>query len=195
MSLASSMPLAEAAQPATPIPELDDAYYATQVLQLAAGRSEEDDDHDIEVKVNALGIETPQLQADDKRITSSAQSASTALSYHARTFSTASNDSASTALTDQSSILKPPSVATRSPALTSKPRLKDLNFSQYDRFLSQIGADPGQPKTRKAPPIPETSAQSLFSVKTSRSIFSVASGFKNKLRWRRKSFHPSNPLP
>ncbi|KAJ4263946.1 hypothetical protein NW762_005984 [Fusarium torreyae] len=163
-------------------PELSDLDYFITVLQLPDGRTENQIEDDLVSKANALGISSAPVA--DKRITSSVESASTV--YNARTFSMLSGGSTSTALTTHSSLFGPP---TPDPALSSGRQSKDLSFAQYDRYLSVIDPHHNHPKFVKHSPTPDNTAQSIFSGKTKRSLFSVKSGFR--LRWKKK---PPQPL-
>ncbi|KAF4946100.1 hypothetical protein FGADI_11456 [Fusarium gaditjirri] len=159
-------------------PELSDLDYFITVLQLPDGRTENQIEDDLVSKANALGISSAPVA--DNRITSSVESASTV--YNARTFSMLSAGSTSTALTTHSSIFGP---STPDLALSSARQSKDLNFSQYDRYLSVIDPHHIHPKTTRDSQTPDATAQSIFSGKTKRSLFSVRSGFR--LRWKKKA--------
>ncbi|KAF4442537.1 hypothetical protein F53441_11714 [Fusarium austroafricanum] len=158
-------------------PELSDLDYFITVLQLPDGRTENQVEDDLVSKANALGISS--VPVTDKRITSSVESASTV--YNARTFSMLSGGSTSTALTTHSSLFGP---STPDLALSSGRQSKDLSFSQYDRYLSVIDPHHNHLKASKESHAPDTTAQSIFSGKTKRSLFSVKSGFR--LRWKKK---------
>lgn len=194
-SLVPSQPRPEWEQVASAhIPELSDDQYALEVLRLPAGKSEEQDEQDVVTRASALGIEIRLPDNNQSRKTaSSAQSASTLDSYHARTFSTVSIHSANTALTAYSSLFGPPIPEFASHGPPVKPRPRDINFAQYDRYLSQIGPHLDQPKLRKAPIPAETSARSLFSVRTKHSLFSVKSGIMRGMRWSRRPSRPFDP--
>ncbi|KAF5672339.1 hypothetical protein FDENT_10596 [Fusarium denticulatum] len=159
-------------------PELSDLDYFITVLQLPHGRTENQIEDDLVSKANALGISSAPVT--DKRITSSVESASTV--YNSRTFSMLSGGSTSTALTTHSSIFGP---STPDLALSSGRQSKDLSFSQYDRYLSVIDPHHNHSKTIRDSQTPDATAQSIFSGKTKRSLFSVRSGFR--LRWKKKA--------
>ncbi|KAH7019929.1 hypothetical protein EDB80DRAFT_211258 [Ilyonectria destructans] len=162
------------------VPELRDPDYVTAVLQLPAGRTECQIDDDLVAKANALGISAEAVT--EKRITSSVESASTV--YNARTFSMLSGGSTSTALTAHSSLFAP---TTPDLGLASARESKDLNFAQYDRYLSILDPHHNPSKFLKEPTQADATAQSVFSGKTRRSLFSVKSGLKNRIRWRKKA--------
>lgn len=172
-------------------PEDDEAEYLAQVLRLSTQMSEADVEEKLMAKATELGISTSRLSAQ-KRNTSSAESqASTTATQHVRTFSTASRDSASTTLTSHPSlnaISTAAAAADSSPNALVRKRSKSLSFSQYDKYLSQIGPNIHQPRIQKTPPpgTLETSAHSLFSVSTRRSYFSIKEGIR-KIRWARRS--------
>ncbi|SPJ89765.1 related to ariadne-2 protein [Fusarium torulosum] len=162
-------------------PELSDLDYFINVLHLTNGRTENQIEDDLVSKANALGISSAPVA--DKRITSSVESASTV--YNARTFSMLSGGSTSTALTTHSSLFGPP---TPDPALSHGRQSKDLNFTQYDRYLAVIDPHHNHPKTTREPLPPNNATPSIFSGKTKRSLFSVRSTFK--LRWKKKPPQP-----
>lgn len=179
------------------LPELSDAVYFKEVLRLPVEKSEDHIEDELVARARQLGISpSPSSHnASDKRYTSSAESASTVPTYHARTFSTASNDSASTALTAHSSVFAAPSPEVTPAIANDKRRPRSLNFSQYDKYLSQIDRNLDQPKFRKSSAIvADPSSRSLFSVSTKRSLASVKSTIKNRMRWRRKSIQPYVPI-
>lgn len=189
-SPASPNPDAVAAAVAAPnpdatvnVPELRDPAYINAVLNLSPGLTESQVDAQLLAKANALGISTD--APNDKRITSSVESASTV--YNARTFSMLSGGSTSTALTTQSSLFSP---ASPELGLASVRESKDLSFSQYDRYLSIIDPNHHTTKHPKDPPPHDHSSRSVFSGKTKKSLFSVKSGFKNRMPWRKKSKTP-----
>ena len=179
----------------TVLPEISDASYFVEVLRLPSYRTETHYDDELDAKANALGLPLPGPASTGKRNTSSAQSASTiATTFHARTFSTDSNGSASTALTTQSSIFGPPEPEHAPSESNSGRGTKSISFAQYDRYLSQLAPNLDQPKFDKPQPPPDSSTRSLFSVRTRKSLLSVKSGIKNKMRWRKKDAGPYEPL-
>lgn len=175
------------------IPELGDAVYFSEVLKLPVEKSESHVEDELIARARALGL-SPAPLSRDKRYTSSAESASTAITYHGRTFSTASNGSASTDVTVHSSIFDPAVSESASVEHSDKRGQKSLNFSQYDKYLSVVDKNLDQPKFRKAAvAAADPSSRSLFSVSTRRSLASVKSNIKSKIRWRRKSIQPFVP--
>jgi len=182
-------PAADALTPWPSIPELNDADYFAEVLELS-GKSEEVLDQEIAKRATSLGIEVPtRPPTADKRNTSSAESSSTVATYHVRTFSSASRGSASTALTTHSSVIVViPVPNDTAPTLpTPRRRSKTLSFSHYDKYLAQIDPNINQPKFLKEPPPDvDVSGVSLFSVSTRKSFASVKSGIKKRIKWKRK---------
>jgi hypothetical protein len=176
------------------IPELSDAAYFNEVLRLPIEKSESHVEDELIAKAHELGL-SPVLLSRDKRYTSSAESASTALTYHGRTFSTASKGSASTDLTVHSFTLGPDaSDSVSADHSDEKRQSKTVSFSQYDKYLAAVDKNLDQPKFRKASAATaDPSSKSLFSVSTKRSLASVKSNIKNKMRWRRKSIQPFVP--
>lgn len=176
--------------------DLDDAAYLSQVLRLPADQTEAQLDQELEAKARKHGIPTTRhsQNGSDKRYTSSAESASTGRTPHTRTFSTASNNSTCTALTTHSSIFAPSSPKLSAAKSKDGRPVKNINFTHYEKYLAQVDKNLDQPKFRKAAVAPpETSSKSLFSVSTTRSLFSIRSGVKNKMRWRRSSVQPVVP--
>lgn len=174
------------------IPELDSVIYATEVLRLGFDRTEQQHDDELDAKANALGVAVPRQLTSDKRYTSSAQSASTACTNHTRTFSAGSNTTTSTAATDFSSLFAPPSPELKATDATpsQRSRPKSLNFTHYERYIARIGPNLDQPKNKKAPSPLDASSKSLFSVKTGRTLSNIKSGFRSKMRLRRRSIQP-----
>lgn len=194
VSLANPRPPVETAD-TTNLPELSDAAYFNDVLCLPVEKSEAHVDDELIARARQLGISIPDVS--DKRYTSSAESASTAPTYHARTFSTGSNNSTSTALTVHSSIFAPAvsdvNISEEKPKQKQRP--PSLSFAQYDKYLTQVDKNLDQPKIKNVSisTANESSSKSLFSVSTKRSLASVKSVVKNRIRWRRKSIQPYVP--
>lgn len=175
--------------------ELSDAAYQNEVLRLPLEKSESHVEAELVARARQLGVSTAHYAAADKRHTSSAESASTAPTYHGRTFSTASEASTSTAPTVDSSLFAPPSPGPLPADPADKRRPRDLSFAPYDKYLAQVGKNLNQPRFRKSSiATVDPSSRSIFSVSTKRSLASVRSGFKNRLRWRRRSLLPPEPM-
>lgn len=176
------------------LPEVEDGGYFSQVLHLPASKTENEYDEELRARATALGITIPQPPPPteaDQRNTSSARSASTVVTFHARTFSAGSGGSGSTALTDLSSLFGPPSPVLKATDGSTKAKSKVLSYSQYEKYLATLSPALDQPKMRKASgPAVTNSSRSLFSVRTGKSFASMKSGLKTKLRWRRRSIQP-----
>lgn len=171
---------------AVQIPELDIAQYYTEVMHLGVGKSELQHDRELLKKAHGLGImATLPSVAEAKRVTSSA-SDSTESTSREQTFSTISE--ASTAyLTPHSSIYGAPSTNISSiDSNINKPHSRSLNFSPYEKFISQVDTLHEEPRFRKSTLVVESSGQSIFSVSTRKSISGVTTGFRNRMRLRRK---------
>ncbi|OAA42767.1 C3HC4 type (RING finger) zinc finger containing protein [Metarhizium rileyi] len=170
----------------THIPELEDALYCREVMQLHAGKSELQNDRELLKKAHGLGImATLPSVAEAKRVTSSA-SDSTESTSREQTFSTISEASTSH-LTPHSSIyggLGPNFSSVDSNI--NKPMCKALNFAPYEKYLSQINTVHEEPRFRKQTLMVESSGQSIFSVSTRKSISGVTTGFRNRIRLRKK---------
>lgn len=196
VSLAVSKPPAD--MPASPnLPELSDAVYFDEVLRLPVEKSEDHIEDELIARARQLGLSPPPPphNVPGKRYTSSAESASTVPTFHARTFSTASNDSASTILTVDSSVFAPSSPQVAPTAANDKQRRpRPVTLSQYDKYLSQIDKNLDQPKFRKASvATTDPSSKSIFSVSTKRSLASMKSNIRSRIRWRAKSDQPYAP--
>lgn len=172
----------------SPIPELSDDEYFLSVLQLPDRAAKVDDE--LLAKASSLGIST---SVTDKRNTTSIESTSTVATYHARTFSILSNGSVSTALTNHSSLYGKQTPESAPSPRTPKRDSKDLSFTHYDRYLKQTDPQFDQQKFLRQSPTPgqvDPVAHSVLSAKSRRSFFSIKSGFKDRLRWRRKGPQP-----
>ncbi|EFY93149.1 IBR domain-containing protein [Metarhizium acridum CQMa 102] len=168
------------------LPELEDGLYCTEVMHLRAGKSELLYDRELLKKAHGLGImATLPSVAEAKRVTSSA-SDSTESTSREQTFSTIS-EASTTYLTPHSSIY-----GGVSPKLSSfdsninRPHCKALNFASYEKYISQIDTVHEEPKFRKPSLVIESSGQSIFSVTTRKSISGVTTGFRNRMRLRKK---------
>ncbi|POR39241.1 Putative E3 ubiquitin-protein ligase ARI8 [Tolypocladium paradoxum] len=175
---------------AIPLPEFSDAEYCTEVLQLPVDKSEIRLDRELVAKANALGIRTmlPSVSGY-KRNTSSAVSDSSKSTSQERTFSTASDGSASTYLTPHSSIFGPPSPDPGRPDAAPNPS-RNLSFAPYEKYLAQNAPTPDPSGSRKSSTAGDSSAHSIFSVSTRKSL----SGIRSRMRLRKKptrSFGPA----
>lgn len=168
--------------------ELSDAVYNAKVLLLPDGEYEAKLDSDLDARASALGLATSQSPSDKRNTASTESAASTVETYHTRTCSTGSNNSAGTALTADSSLLAPSSPRRKVAGAPQRKHSSSLNFAHYDAYLARISPNLNQPKFCKdSVTVKETGAKSLFSVKTTRSLFSIKSSISRRVRWRRKS--------
>ncbi|PNY24562.1 E3 ubiquitin-protein ligase ARI8 [Tolypocladium capitatum] len=166
-----------------PLLELSDAEYCAEVLQLPVDKSEVELDRELVAKANALGLEaTLPLVSSYERDTSMAVSDSGESTSQERTFSTASDGSASASLTPHSSIFGPPSPDPAKLDAAPTPS-KNLSFSPYEKYLAQDGPMLDPSRSRKSSTAGgESSAQSIFSVSTRRSL----SSFRSRMKLRKK---------
>lgn len=153
--------------------EVNHDTYATEVLGLKAGITEDVIDNELVAKANSLGIAASTLQ---KRNTSSAFSFSTSGSAVDQTFSSASSPLAGT---PHSSVFGRSSTDLACNSATG--------FGQYDQFVAVVDTPMEQMRFRKGSlPVINSSAQSVFSVSTNKSFSSVKSGFKPRPWWKKK---------
>lgn len=156
--------------------------YASEVLGLQAGITEDAIDADLVAKANALGIAASTLQ---KRNTLSAFSCSTTASALDQTFSATSS---SMPATPHSSVFGRSSTDLACGGATG--------FAQYDQFITAVDAPLEQVRFRKGSlPAVNSSAQSVFSVSTNKSFSSVKSGFKPRSWWKKKSDPSMSVVP
>ncbi|KAI0838216.1 hypothetical protein F5Y06DRAFT_52472 [Hypoxylon sp. FL0890] len=166
-------------------PELREADYLTQVLQLSPEKSEAYL-NELIMKATKLGIamSCPSSVASiDKRNPSGAESSVTIDTNHARTTSTGSEGTASTNLTSNSSNNGFPEPTGR---IITRKRSRALTFALYENYLAQVEPNLNQPKFISPSPTETESAPSIFSVSTSRSYLSLRRGL-SKLRRKRKN--------
>ncbi|KAK6952153.1 hypothetical protein Daesc_006685 [Daldinia eschscholtzii] len=172
--------------PNNTLPELIEADYLNQVLQLSPEKTEAYLSELI-MKAAAFGITisspSSSISISNKRNPSGAKSSVTIDTNHARTVSTGSEGSASTTLTSHSSTNGYPETTGRSIA---RKRSRGLTFAQYDNYLAQAEPNLNQPKFISPSPTDTESTQSIFSVSTNRSYLSFRRGL-SKLRRRRKT--------
>ncbi|KAI0119093.1 hypothetical protein F4814DRAFT_226016 [Daldinia grandis] len=168
------------------LPELREADYLTQVLQLSSEKTEAYL-NELIMKATTLGITISQpssaVSIRNKRNPSGAKSSITIDTNHGRTASTGSEGSASTALTSHPSTDGYPEITGRSIA---RKRSKALTFAQYENYLAQADPNLNQPKFISPSPTESESAPSIFSVSTNKSYLIVKRGL-SKLRRRRKT--------
>lgn len=178
----------EARRNSDELPELSDAHYLAAVLGLPADKAETHLEDELLARAHAVGISASlPSSAADKRNTSSALSASTIATYQDRVFSAASDGSASSFPTPHSSIFGPPSPALGPTDSSSKPSPKFFSFVQYEKYLTHLNPNLDQPKFRKLSVPGGDSGQSLFSISTRKSFSSVTSGWKSRMRLKKKN--------
>lgn len=172
-----------AENPDDTLPELREADYLTQVLQLSSEKTEAYL-NELIMKATTLGITISRpSSARNKRNPSGAKSSITIDTNHARTASTGSEGSASTTLTSYSSTNGYPEATGRSIA---RKRSKALTFAQYENYLAQADPNLNQPKFISPSPTESESTPSIFSVGMNKSYLSFRRGL-SKLRRRRKT--------
>ncbi|GAB0132462.1 hypothetical protein EsDP_00000897 [Epichloe bromicola] len=175
----------EAAQ----IPELDDVHFSTEVMQLGVDKTELQYDRELLARAHGLGImATLPTASRAHRVTSSATSDSTESTSRGQALSTISDGSTVAYLTPHSSIYGAPC-----PNMSSaddaahETQARTVNFSSYDRYLAQVHLV-GEESPHRESTVPlESSGQSIFSVSTRKSLSGVTSGFRNRIRLRKKS--------
>ncbi|KAH6646917.1 hypothetical protein BKA67DRAFT_595096 [Truncatella angustata] len=177
---------------ANSLPELAEADFLSQVFQVTPDSSATIVE-DLIKKAASLGIAVPRssnvfASADTHatRNTSSADSSATSNTSHARTASAESKCSASTTLTSADDYIEP-----APNALTCK-RSRTLAFSQYDKYLSQVDPNLGQPKVIHIPPPTKRhhSSPSLFSISTRKGYLDI----RDRILWLRGR-RKTSPFP
>ncbi|OTB10983.1 hypothetical protein K445DRAFT_77940 [Daldinia sp. EC12] len=172
--------------PNNTLPELIEADYLNQVLQLSPEKTEAYL-NELIMKATTFGIAisspSSSISISNKRNPSGAKSSVTIDTNHARTVSTGSEGSASTTLTSHSSTNGYPETTGRSIA---RKRSRALTFAQYDNYLAQAEPNLNQPKFISPSPTDTESTRSIFSVSTNRGYLSFRRGL-SKLRRRRKT--------
>jgi hypothetical protein len=145
------------------------------------------------IKAANLGISFARSAAanslSDNHNTSGAESNATLDTSHARSVSTGSQGSASTTLTSHSS--------NNGHNITGKilvrRRPRGLSFAQYERYLSHINPNLGQPKFLASPPSEAEAAPSLFGMGTKKSYRSIRKSL-SKIRGRSTTSPCPEPL-
>lgn len=182
---------------ATQIPELDDVYFSTEVMQLGVDKTELQYDRELLAQATGLGImATLPTVSKAHRVTSSATSDSTGSTSREQALSTISDGSTVAYLTPHSSIYGAPCPnisSTDDAAHKTQPRT--VNFSSYDRYLAQVHLAREESPYRESTVPGESSGQSIFSVSTRKSLSGVTAGFRNRIRLRKKSARaPGTPV-
>lgn len=167
------------------IPELGDAQYCTEVMHLPVHKSEPEHDRELLRKAHGLGI-MASLPSVAEQAASSSASVSTESTSRDHTFSTFSDGSPSAYLTPHSSIYGKPSFDLSSVDASIKVQNKPLSFSPYEKYLAQVEVVHERQRYRKTSLPVESSGQSIFSVSTRKSLSGAASGFRNRMRLKKK---------
>ncbi|KUI73469.1 putative E3 ubiquitin-protein ligase ARI10 [Cytospora mali] len=190
-SLAIQLPIANNAADAMnvhPLDELNDAAFVVEVLR--SGHTEEQLEEDLITKATALGISIPRPPSPaEKNDCSGADSDATLSPSHVRNSSSGSGETAVAAIKSNQSSRSNTSAEAQGPTYaipSPRARSRSLNFSTYDKYLSQVEPNLCQPKFLKHLPAATDSAPSIFSDRTRRSYISIKNGLKAKVRWRRQ---------
>lgn len=170
------------------------AAYAQEVLGEPSGRTEEDVDVSLAAKASDLGIDVAALDPRPSPTASpkpsTVESSAAVATRCERTNSTASNVTTSTDLTSQNSISLPATLTEAAPKLVRR-RSKALNFSQYDKYLSQVDPTLNQPKFLPQYPTKPDRPGSVFSMASKISVRDFKRGIAMKLRRKKKPAHRS----
>ncbi|KAI1163571.1 hypothetical protein F5B18DRAFT_311541 [Nemania serpens] len=173
------------------LPELREADYLNEVLELSADSQEAYLDRLI-MKAANLGISfsrSPSTSSiPDNHNSSGAEPDATPDATRARTVSAGSRASGSTTITSRSSNHNGHS---HSGNILTRRRSRGLTFVQYESYLSHFKPSPGQLKFLPSPPA--ESDPSLFSV-SKRKSYKILCESVSKLRGRKKSATPPEPL-
>lgn len=170
------------------LPELRDADYEHEVLQLSA------DNHDAHLdslfaKAAELGISIsrpPSVGSTPDNQDSSGVESNTTIN-HARTISTGSGASAITAITSHSSH----NGHSHASKLLARRRSWGLTFAQYESYLSHIKPTSGQSRFSAATPVEP--ASSILGMATKKRYNVIKEGI-SKWKSRRKPAASSEPL-
>ncbi|KAG5942826.1 hypothetical protein E4U60_007070 [Claviceps pazoutovae] len=183
------------------VPELDDARFYAEVMQLDADRTEGQHDRELLAKAHELGImATLPTVSKAHRLASSTMSDSTNSISREQAASTASNGSTGACSTPHSSIYGVPS-----PDLSSSCdngnnngfQRQSVDFSPYEEYLAKAGlALPAPSASRSSMASLERSDRSIFNVRTkNNSLSDVKARFRDRFRRRKKpTGGPEPPL-
>lgn len=172
---------------ASPLAELDDIDYFTDVLQITDGASEQEREQSLTKRAEALGISvrphTPTGRTDP-----GADSDTTGFSSHGRNVSSSSNGTADTVLTPPATPVTacPDSSSLANPSASPRTRSR-LNFSQYDKYLAQVEPTLEQPKLLKRSSVMEEVTPNIFGGSKRKSVVSIKNGIKAKVRWKKRA--------
>ncbi|KAK3330463.1 hypothetical protein B0H66DRAFT_63160 [Apodospora peruviana] len=151
-------------------PELSDVDYLREVLGRSDGETEAQVEEALAAKAGTLGIELPLPRPSAAKVVLPNNNAldddaespggnGTLVSQHGRAASTSSNSTTTTGLTSQTShrstvipaTLTESTNVTAAAASSRRSRSKSLSFSQYEKYLSQVGPTLHQPKFLNPP--------------------------------------------
>lgn len=187
-SLATQLPVANNAAEAmtvNPLDELNDAAFVVEVL--LSGHTEEQLEEDLIAKATALGVSIPRPPSLAEK--NGDESDDTLSSSHARNTSSGSAETAIALVTSNQSSQPETRIPTQSPTRPQpgpRARSRSLNFSTYDKYLSQLEPNLCQPRFLKRTPAPTGSMPSVFSFRTRKSYISIKNGLKSRVLWRKR---------
>lgn len=198
-SLAIQLPIANNAADAmivNPLDELNDAAFVIEVLH--SGHTEEQLEEELVAKATALGITIPRPPSPVERDNCpGAESDTTLSSSHNRSTSSSSDETADVAISSNQPERPNESADAAGPALplpAPRVRSRSLNFSTYDKYLSQVEPNLCQPKFLKLTPAAVDSARTAFGIQTRKSYISIKNGLKNRVRWKKQPSLSCAPL-
>ena len=164
------------------LPELGEPQYCTEVMHLPVDKTEVQHDREMVYKAQEIGIATTlPIIIEAERFSLRAMSVSTNSTSREQTFSTISDGSPSSYMTPRSSIY-----GVSSPGSTTGDSGKILNFAPYEKYLNQVDSFAEGQNFRKTSMSVESSAQSIFSVSTKKSLSGVTSNFRSRMRLKKK---------
>ncbi|ROW16383.1 hypothetical protein VPNG_02727 [Cytospora leucostoma] len=173
----------------SPLDELDDADFIDEVLR--SGHSEEHLAQELIAKATALGISIPRPPSPvGNGSHARAESDATFSSSHARNTSSGSGETTDAAIPANQSERPGSSagapVEPTHPQPGPRPRSRSLNFSTYDKYLSQVEPNLCQPKFLKHTPAPTDSHPGIFGGRTRHSYISIKNGLKARVHWKKR---------
>lgn len=171
-----------------PQDELNDAAFIVEVL--LSGHTEEQLEDELVAKATALGVSIPRPPSPaEKHDYSGADSDATLSSDHARNTSPDSGETAVAHVTSGQSSQPDTSANPQGPIHTQpgpRARSRSLNFSTYDKYLSQVEPNLCQPKFLRRTPAPTGSAPNVLSFRTRMSYISIKNGLKTGVLWKKR---------
>ncbi|KAG6019924.1 hypothetical protein E4U19_001113 [Claviceps sp. Clav32 group G5] len=180
------------------VPELEDARFYTEVMQLDADKTEAQHDRELLAKAHELGImATLPTVSKAHQLASSTMSDSTNSIPREQAVSTASDGSTGAYSTPRSSIYGVPSPDLLSSCDNGNNdglQPQSLDFSPYEEYLAKAGlALPAPSAPRSSMASLERSDRSIFNVRTKNSLSDVKTRFRD--RFRRKKKPTGGPEP